>query len=706
MGRYQHEHRPRSARRDGGADVSGRTAVGGMEKSGAGAAFPQPGRASGAPVRHGGDRNACVQSKEHCAGARQGGQGSGRRADQQEEKKRRTPLSGRHPAAFRNALGSDGQPLFLPMSRTEMEQLGWDSLDVLFVSGDGYIDHPSFGVALLGRWLVRHGFRVGIVAQPDWRDPASVTGLGRPRLFAGVTAGALDSLLAHYTAFRKKRHDDAYTPGGRAGARPNRASIVYANLIRQAFPGLPVVLGGIEASLRRISHYDFWTDALRRSLLLDAKADVLVYGMGEHAVLELARRAAAGLPLTHVPGTAWMGRPEDVPAEAACLPLPAHEDILADKTLLMRATLDMEMQVHQGTAYAVQPVGGRAVILAPPAPPLRTEEMDALYGMPFARRAHPSYAAPIPADAMMRTSITSHRGCGGGCSFCSLALHQGRRISSRSEESILHEVAALAARGPVAISDVGGPTANMWQGRCASSRPCRRRSCCFPRLCPNFITPQRRHVALLRRLRDMPGIRQVRVASGVRCDLAVNDVEAMRAYTLEFTGGQLKVAPEHCSPRVLRLMRKPELPVFEEFLQFFLRQSRNAGREQYVVPYLMSAFPGCDEDDMRMLADWLRQRHWAPQQVQCFIPTPGTVATAMYYAGVDEQGDPVHVARTDAERLRLHAMLMPAMGRKGGRDDGMDHLRDVPPPRRSARKESGAARTRRRPAGKQGGGNG
>ena len=586
--------------------------------------------------------------------------------------------------AFRNTLLPDGQPRFLPMSRREMDDLGWDALDVLFISGDAYIDHPSFGIVLLGRWLVRQGFRVGVIAQPDWRDPASVTALGRPRLFAGVTAGALDSLLAHYTAFRKKRHEDAYTPGGKAGARPNRASIIYTNLVRQAFPGLPVVLGGIEASLRRISHYDFWTDALRRSLLLDAKADVLVYGMGERAIVELARRAAAHEPLTHVAGTAWVGRAEDVPEDAERVDLPAHEAMLADKRLLMRGTLDMEMQVHQGTAYAVQPVGGRAVILAPPAPCLTTEEMDALYAMPFARRAHPSYTQAIPADAMMRTSITSHRGCGGGCSFCSLALHQGRRISSRSEDSILREVASLTAGGPVAISDVGGPTANMWQAHCTADKVCRRRSCCFPKICPHFLTPQRRHVDLLRRLRDMPEIKQVRVASGVRADIALQDVEAMRAYTLEFTGGQLKVAPEHCAAGVLRLMRKPALGVFEEFLQFFLRQSRNAGKEQYVVPYLMSAFPGCTEADMRELAAWLKQRHWAPQQVQCFIPTPGTVATAMYYAGVDEQGDPLPVARTDAERLKLHGILMPDMGRKHApaRDDGMDHLRDVPPPER------------------------
>lgn len=560
------------------------------------------------------------------------------------------------------------QPRFLPTNSKEMKALGWDGLDILLVSGDAYIDQPSFGVPLLGRWLVAHGYKVGIIAQPDWRNADAVQAMGRPRLFAGVSAGALDSLLAHYTAFRKKRHDDAYTPGGRAGARPNRACIIYTNLLRQAFPHLPIVLGGIEASLRRLSHYDFWTDSLRRSLLLDAKADLLIYGMGERAILETARKAEAGKPLQHIAGTAWAVNAavaaDSLPPESTCLHLPSHEALLAEKSLLVRATLDCEMRVHTGTAYALQECGNRAVVLAPPAAPLSTAEMDALYDLPFSRRAHPSYSEPIPADTMMRVSITSHRGCGGGCSFCSLALHQGRRISSRSQASLLREVEAITASKAVAISDVGGPTANMWQARCASPSPCRRRSCCYPKLCRHFITPQHEHVALLRTIAAMPKVKQVRVASGVRADIALRDADALAAYTMEFTGGQLKVAPEHCADAVLQAMRKPPLSVFEEFLQHFLQDSRNAGREQYVVPYLMSAFPGCTAEHMQQLADWLKQRHWAPQQVQCFIPTPGTVATAMFYAEVDEQGNDIVVARSDAERLRLHGILMPEMGNK------------------------------------------
>ena len=616
----------------------------------------------------------------------------------------------------------DVQPRFLPMSRAEMQALGWKELDVLLVNGDAYVDHPAFGPVLLGRWLVAHGFRVGIVAQPRWQSPDDLLVMGRPRLFVGVSAGALDSMLAHYTAFRKKRHDDAYTPGGKAGARPNRACLVYANLARQAFPGLPVILGGIEASLRRTTHYDFWTDSLRRSILLDAKADLLIYGMGELAMLECARRLAEGKSLHGIDGTAWLARvdennvPVDLPEEWLDLPrmqLPSHEAVQAEATELLRLTQMLEQQVHRQNAWAQQMVGDRALVLAPPARPLTTEEMDKIYSLPYARAAHPRYREPIPADEMLRTSITSHRGCGGGCSFCSLALHQGRRISSRSQESILAEARKLVAqsrRGQVAISDVGGPTANMWQAHCAlddamsakaepGARPssrCRRSSCCYPTVCKSFITPQMQHVGLLREVAALPGVRQVRVASGVRADLALNDPEALAAYTGEFTGGQLKVAPEHCAARVLDLMRKPGMEVFEAFLQSFVEQSRLAGREQYVVPYMMSAFPGCTDEDMHELARWLQERHWSPQQTQCFIPTPGSIATAMYYCGRNEDGEEIYVARSDADRLRQHRILMPDFGRmpeRGGHADAEDagegHRRDFRRPDRDGFRKPG-----------------
>ncbi len=565
------------------------------------------------------------------------------------------------------AVKTPAQPAFLPMSRQEMNSLGWDTLDILFITGDAYVDHPAFGVALLGRMLMANGFRVGICAQPNWENTNDIEAMGRPRLFVGVTAGALDSQLAHYTAFRKKRHDDSYTPGGKCGARPNRASIIYANLARRAFPNLPIVLGGIEASLRRISHYDFWSNSLRRSILLDAKAHILVYGMGELALLDIAKHCAEQKPLTHIQGTVWIGKAEDI-ADKPCVTLPTHEDMLANSSLLMQATLDLERQVHTGS-YAIQIHDKRALIIAPPAQNLSEAQMDELYALPFQRAAHPQYTESIPAEEMLRTSITSHRGCGGGCSFCSLALHQGRRISSRSAKSIKNEALLMTKqkRFSGSISDIGGPTANMWQGHCAlpknSEEACKRESCCHPKVCKFFVTPQKKHIQLLREVRQMQGIKHVRIASGIRADIAMHEPEAINAYTCEFTGGQLKIAPEHCSDMVLKYMRKPPVEVFEHFLKAFQIKSNKAGREQYVVPYLMSAFPGCTDAHMQELAAWLQKRNWKPKQVQCFIPTPGTVATAMYYTGLDTKGQNIYVARSDAERLKQHRILMPSVGK-------------------------------------------
>lgn len=588
------------------------------------------------------------------------------------------------------------QPPFLPMTRAEMDRLGWPALDVLLVTGDAYVDHPAFGAALLGRWLAAHGYRTGIVAQPRWDTPADVAALGRPRLFAGVTAGALDSMLAHYTAFRKKRREDAYTPGGRAGARPNRATLVYTNLVRQAFPGLPVVIGGIEASMRRATHYDFWTDRLRRSLLLDSKADLLVYGMAERAVLEIARRLAAGTgdALCGIRGTvvARRGRwdksdgadqsdtsdtsgtsdqsDQSDQSGRAWVRLPSHEEIEADPAKLMAATLLLERQVHHGFEWATQATQGRTLVFAPPSEPLTTAELDALYALPFSRAPHPSYREAIPAVEMIQFSVTTHRGCAGGCSFCALAQHQGRRIRSRSRESIVAEVARLAAhpawRG--SLSDVGGPSANMWGAECTGDpSACHRVSCLHPSLCRHFRTEQKALAELLRALARAPGVRHVRTSSGVRHDLALAEPAYVEALVGQFTGGQLKLAPEHCVGHVLRLMRKPAFAAFEQFLTVFERVSHEAGKEQYVVPYLLSAFPGCTDDDMRALARWLRERGWRPQQVQCFIPTPGTVATAMYYAGIDPEGRPIPVARTDAQRMRQHAILV---GKWGAEESG------------------------------------
>ena len=597
--------------------------------------------------------------------------------------------------------GHLAQPPFLPMTREEMGSLGWDELDILFVSGDAYVDHPSFGVALLGRYLVDKGFRVGVIAQPCWQGDEALEDLarlGRPRLFAGVAAGAIDSMLARYTAFRKQRSDDAYTPGGQGGSRPNRAVIVYSNLVRRVFPGLPVVIGGIEASLRRASHYDFWTDSLRRSILLDSKADILVHGMGETALAAIARaaedavsrageggntRAALAEAVRDIPGTAWAVSAKGAESILAAgdVQLPSHEAILADPFLLVTATAAMERQVHQGKARAAQVSGDRLIVMNPPARPLSTETMDALYALPYSRLPHPSYREPIPAWEMIRTSITSHRGCGGGCAFCSLALHQTRHIASRGKRSILDEarqIAATEVRGKVpawagSISDIGGPSANMWQGACTGDTAnCERASCLFPSVCARFAVDQAGGAAMLREAAAQSGVRHVRVASGVRFDLALEDDTALSAYTREFTGGQLKVAPEHISGDVLRLMRKPSLAVFEEFLRRFERLSGAAGKEQYVIPYLMSAYPGCTDEHMRELAAWLKKRNWSPRQVQCFIPTPGTVATAMYYAGKDTKGNAIPVARTDADRMRQHYILLGREKRDEARPSGAD----------------------------------
>lgn len=588
---------------------------------------------------------------------------------------------------------------FLPLCREDMELKGWNELDILLVSGDAYIDHPAFATALLGRYLEHHGFKVGIITQPDWKDPHiadKIREMGRPRLFAGISAGAVDSMLAHYTAFRKKRHDDAYTPGGRCGARPNRAVTVYTSLIRQAFPDLPVVAGGIEASLRRLSHYDFWTDSLRKSILADAKLDLVLYGMGEKSLLETALRLQAfykkhpqlmyGSPamekakdkkpwqgvLKGIPGTCRFIKTDEIcklPENTVILP--SHDDILRTPKLLMEATLASEKHIHRADHCLVQTIDkDRAVLVEKPSPLLSTEEMDLLYALPYTRRAHPRYQGKIPAENMMKTSMTSHRGCGGGCSFCSLALHQGRKITSRSEQSLLDEAQKLASMKGFdgSISDIGGPSANMWQAVCALDEKknstdgktikCSRDSCMTPNICPHFRVDQEKHLNILRKVKEIPHIKNVRIASGVRFDLALTQKKALESYAGEFTGGQLKVAPEHCSPNVLKLMRKPQMDKFETFLQAFYSYCHKAGKEQYVIPYLLSGFPGCTDENMRELAAWLRERSWKPRQVQCFIPTPGTVATAMFYAECDPKGNPVYVAKTDAQRLRQHGILM------------------------------------------------
>lgn len=553
---------------------------------------------------------------------------------------------------------------FLPMTR---EEAGPEPLDVILVTGDAYVDHSSFGVALVGRWLEAHGFRVGVLAQPAWDSPEPFRALGRPRLFFGVTSGNMDSMVNHYTAARRIRNDDAYSPGGQAGLRPDRACIAYANRARQAFPGVPVVLGGIEASLRRFAHYDYWQDQIRRSILLDAKADLLVHGMGEVSVLEIARRLAAGRTIAEcrdIPGTAWaLGRKDalpDVPHEE----VPSFEACVADPLAFNALTVRMYRESNPGCAHAlVQRTADRAVWVNPPARALTTEELDRLYELPYANAAHPCYRQPIPAFESIRGSVTVNRGCSGGCSFCALTLHQGKDVLSRSPESVVREVRGLVAQKGFngVISDLGGPTANMFHMRCTSEEAnavCRRVSCLHPTRCKHYGTDHRPYLDLLRRVRTLPGVKRVFVNSGIRYDLAALDPEFVEEIAAHHVSGSLTTAPEHVAARALHYMRKPEITHFAGFLDRFKAASARAGKKQFIVPYFQCAHPGTGPDEAIELARYMKRNGLVCRQVQMFMPTPGTISTAMYVSGVDPYSKvPVYVARGHKERSRQRALL-------------------------------------------------
>ncbi len=549
------------------------------------------------------------------------------------------------------------QPRFIPASRREMEEAGFDALDILLITGDCYVDHPSFGVALIGRLLLSQGFRVGIIAQPDWRDPASLTPLGTPRIGIGITSGNMDSMVNLYTAGRRLRRDDAFSENGVPGRRPPHALAVYAQLARRAFPGVPVLLGGIEASMRRVAHYDYWQDKLRPSALLDSKADILVYGMGEHPTPEAFRRMAAGEDLSGIRGTARMlGKKAALEFDASgYIELPSFEEMQRDRDALMTETklIEAEMNPLCGRGM-IQRHGDRLLVIEPPAPALKPEELDAVHELPYARRPHPMYHGRIPAFETIRTSIQAVRGCPGGCAFCGLVVHQGRSIMNRSEASILREAAAIAAdpefRGT--ISDVGGAAGNLWGG---SSDPelcsrCRRTSCLFPSACPNYHCDGKKLVGLLRRLRRIDGIRHVHINSGIRLDLALRQPELLREIVFHHVSGHMKVAPEHLDPTVLRLMRKGTPEEFFRIEKEFARLSRECGKEQYLVPLFISNFPGCTEREMRAVEQFLDRRHWSLQQVQDYIPLPMTMGAAMYYCGKDAEGRPIPVNRGLAER--------------------------------------------------------
>jgi uncharacterized radical SAM protein YgiQ len=568
---------------------------------------------------------------------------------------------------------------FLPTTREEMRARGWDALDVLIVTGDAYVDHPAFGPVLVARFLAGRGLRVGIVAQPRWTSVDDVARMGAPRLFVGISAGNLDSMLNKLTAQKKVRSEDQYSPGGRTNMRPNRATIVYSNLCRQAFPGVPVVLGGIEASLRRIAHYDYWSDSVRRSILLDSKADLLVFGMGERAAWDIARRLRDGErveQLTDVRGTAHVRKNRRAWADVAADPsryvtdgkpvvLPSYEEVAADKTAFakMSRMLQYETNAHNARPL-LQPHGDEAVYFNPPALPLAENEMDGLYDLPFARRPHFSYGDErIPAFETIRHSIVTMRGCFGGCTFCSITEHEGRIIQSRSADSVLREVRALSRmdgfRGT--ITDVGGPTANMYKMHCKdddTEHACRRLSCVHPGICENLVTDHDPLVDLLRRVRKEPGVDRVYVASGVRYDLATRSPTFIRELATHHTGGQLSVAPEHTSPEVLEKMKKPPIEHYERFVQSFCQASDAAGKEQYLVPYFITAHPGSTLKDTIELALWLKRQNLRPRQVQDFIPTPMAIATAMYFTGVDPLTmTPVPVVRDLREKKMMKALL-------------------------------------------------
>jgi uncharacterized radical SAM protein YgiQ len=622
-----------------------------------------------------------------------------------------------------------GPAPFLPMSRAEMDKLGWDSCDIIIVTGDAYVDHPSFGMAIIGRLLESQGFRVGIIAQPSWHSKNAFEVLGEPNLFFGIAAGNMDSMINRYTADRKVRNDDAYTPGNIGGKRPDRCSLVYSQRCREAFADARIVLGGIEASLRRIAHYDYWQDSVRRSLLVDAKADILLYGNAERAVVELAHRLSRGEPIqdiTDIRGTAFVrddspdgwweidstrvdrpGRIDQIVSpyvntqdteaceakqsaadepgaqvlrfvpdatknrQRSVVRLPSFEKVSKDRVLYAHANRVLHLETNPGNARAlVQAHGKRDLWLNRPAEPLTTAEMDYVYGMPFARVPHPDYGdAKITAYEMIRFSVNIMRGCFGGCTFCSITEHEGRIIQNRSEESILEEVGKIRDTVPGftgVISDLGGPTANMYRLACKSKKieaACRLPSCVFPGICSNLNTDHSSLTQLYRKTRALPGVKKVVIASGLRYDLAVEDPEYVKELVTHHVGGYLKIAPEHTEAGPLNKMMKPGMDSYDRFKELFEKFSKEAGKEQYLIPYFIAAHPGTTDMDMVNLALWLKAKGFRADQVQAFYPSPMATATAMYHTDknplrkVTYKSDKVEVVKLP-ERRRLHKALL------------------------------------------------
>ena len=618
-----------------------------------------------------------------------------------------------------------GPAPWLPMNREEMDQLGWDSCDVIIVTGDGYADHPSFGMAVIGRVLEGQGYRVGIISQPDWHSADAFKALGKPNLYFGVAAGNMDSMINHYTADRKRRNDDAYTPGDKAGRRPDRAVTVYSQRVREAYKDVPVVIGGIEASLRRIAHYDYWSEKVRRSVLMDSKADILLFGNAERAIIELTHRLANGediAAIRDVRGTAFITRgietgfremdstsvdvvgsveahlnpyegmepekcdaaesDEDVAAEpvrlmvakdpkSTVIRLPSYEQVQSDPVLYAHASRVLHKETNPYNAMPlIQAHGDRDIWLNPPPIPLETDELDWVFELPYQRLPHPSYGdAKIPAFDMIQHSVNIMRGCFGGCTFCSITEHEGRIIQNRSEDSIIREVEKIRDTSPAftgVISDLGGPTANMWRLACKSKEieaKCRKLSCVYPGICKNLNTDQTPLVHLYRRARALPGIKKVLIASGLRYDIAVETPEYVKELVTHHVGGYLKIAPEHTERGPLDKMMKPGIGTYDTFKAMFEKYTREAGKKQYLIPYFIAAHPGTTDNDMMNLALWLKRNKFRADQVQTFYPSPMATATAMYHSGknplkrVTRKSESVPAIRKLSQR-RLHKAFL------------------------------------------------
>jgi uncharacterized radical SAM protein YgiQ len=627
------------------------------------------------------------------------------------------------------------------MSRAEMEARGWDSCDIVIITGDAYIDHPSFGMALIGRLLEAQGFRVGIIAQPDWQSADAFRALGKPNLFFGVTAGNMDSMVNRYTSERKIRSDDAYTPNAAPDRRPDRATVVYAQRCREAFSDVPLVIGGIEASLRRIAHYDYWSDKVRRSILPDSKADLLLFGNAERGLVELAHRLAKGTKIAEIrdlrgsafmvprgwtPGEGWSdhakvshgGTPST--RENSFVRLPAYEEVKDDPIRYAEASRAFHLESNPGNARCiVQAHGDRDVWLNPPPIPLTTAEMDHVFALPYARAPHPSYGdAKIPAWEMIRFSINIMRGCFGGCTFCSITEHEGRIIQSRSEESILHEIEEIRDKVPGftgIISDLGGPTANMYRMACKDTKiegACRRLSCVYPGICENLNTDHSALIHLYREARQVRGVKKVLIGSGLRYDLAVRSPEYVKELVTHHVGGYLKIAPEHTEADPLSKMMKPGMESYDKFKRMFDAASKAAGKEQYLIPYFIAAHPGTTDEDMLELALWLKRNNFRLDQVQTFLPTPLAIATAMWHTErnplkrVSPESEQVAVARGGRQRklhkafLRYHdaenwPLLREALKRMGRVDligSGKKHLVPAWQPSGSERPPRGIVR--------------